>query len=70
VLGVTCDGASNNRLFFKLHQQLGDDQDHKFINNFSPEKRYLSFFPDPPHLIKTVHNGWANSKRHLWVRIQ
>jgi len=48
VLGVTCDGASNNRRFFKLHQQPGNDRDYKIINPFAPEKRCLYFFPDPP----------------------
>ena len=29
--------------------------------------RYLFFFSDPPHLIKTMRNCWTSKCRTLWV---
>ena len=29
--------------------------------------RDLFFFSDPPHLLKTTRNCWANKRRQLWV---
>ncbi len=66
VLGCTCDGLSVNRTFFKLHHT--DKSIYKVINPYAEEKRYIFFFSDPPHLIKTTRNCWANSKRLMWVR--
>lgn len=67
VLGVSCDGSSVNRKFFKLHAKKGDEITHKVPNPFAPEERDLYFISDPPHLIKTVRNCWASSKRLMWV---
>ena len=67
VIAATADGLSVNRHFFKLH---GDDSQaliHKALNPYAPEQRYIYFFSDPPHLIKTVRNCWASSKRTMWV---
>lgn len=88
VLAITCDGASCNRSFFRLHRSAGDDDDddqddnydkeresvvlYKTKNPYSSDGRFVFFISDPPHLIKTVRNCWANSYAHsrtrtLWV---
>ena len=64
VLGLTCDGASVNRRMLKLH---GDSHTHKTVNIFSNDDQSLLFFIDPPHLLKTIRNGFANPNRNLWV---
>ena len=64
VMGLTCDGLAANRRLFGLH-----DPDvslvHKIPNPYAEDGRDLYIFTDPPHLMKTVRNGWA--RRHLWV---
>ena len=40
---------------------------YKVHNPHSRDSRYIYFFSDPPHLIKTVRNAWMNKKRPLWV---
>ena len=64
VLYITADGATNNRRFFKLHDP-SSPLVHKTENPFDPD-RFVYFFSDPPHLIKTTRNCW--SKNMLWVR--
>ena len=65
-MGLTCDGLAANRRPFSLH-----DPDvslvHKIPNLYAEDGRDLYFFADPPHLMKTVCNGWASKTRHLWV---
>ena len=44
---------------------------YRTLNLFSNEKRYIYFFSDPLHLLKTVRNCLANSgaghcTRHMW----
>ena len=73
VLATTCDGASCNRKFFKLHGDIGELV-YKTDNPYSNESRPLFFLSDAPHLIKTTRNCWANSFAHsksrsLWVRV-
>ena len=74
VLGATCDGANANRSFFKMHKLLDPDNTRNITyrtkNIYAPH-RYIYFFSDPPHLIKTARNCLANSapgegKRYLW----
>ena len=65
VLGVTCDGNSANRRFFKLHSPQADV--YKVKNPFTAEDRQIFFMSDPPHLIKTTRNCWASQKRVLYV---
>ena len=67
VLALTGDGLAANRKFFKLHNLDGKSIVYKTANPYAND-RQLFFFSDPPHLIKTVRNGWANNKRRLWVR--
>ena len=67
VMALTCDGASVNRRLFKLHQ-TGKQLVYKVVNPFATE-RYVYFFSDPPHLLKTVRNAWQSKKRPLWVSV-
>ena len=41
--------------------------DPKAANPYTEEDRYIYFFSDPHHLLKTARNAWANPKRPLWV---
>ena len=61
VLGITLDGNSVNRKFFKLIGIGQTDQiKHFTMNPMSMNKRRLLFFSDPPHLIKTARNCLVN----------
>ena len=63
---LTCDGLAANRQLFRLHApKRSKELVHKALNPYSKENRYLS---DPPHLMKTIRNCFANKNRHLWVR--
>ena len=76
-MSLTRDGSSANRKFFQLHNKLAGANTkvvHKVPNPYSMEKRYLYFFVDVPHLLKTVRNCWSNSFGHnharaLWVSL-
>lgn len=72
VAASTCDGASSNRKFIKMHESKKGVAIHKTKNIYSPDDRDLYFFSDVPHLVKTVRNNWENSgwnkkSRQLWV---
>ena len=70
VLGVTADGASPNRKFFRLHKSPDAKKDsvtYKTKNPYSDDECDIFFISDPPHLIKTIRNSLFNSKRALWV---
>ena len=72
VISITADGASPNRKMFRLYSSEKDAVAHKTRNVYSTDgKRWLYFFVDPPHLIKTTRNCWANSgpggTRHMQV---
>lgn len=74
VMVITCDGASPNRKFFKMHttQNRTGTVTYKTKNPYSPDGRDVYFVSDVPHLIKTTHNCWSNSFGHsntraLWV---
>ena len=69
VLGLTCDGLVANRRLFTLHSPTWQSFMHKVINPYAADGRYIFFFSDPPHLIKTTRNGWANTLRQLWVSL-
>lgn len=68
VLGVTCDGASSNRKMFQMHDSTNSAV-YKTINVYSSDRHPIFFISDPPHLLKTIRNCFANSKRHLWVSV-
>ena len=73
VLAETGDRASTNRKFFKLHSlEKTASVTYKTLNPYLPDGRFIYFFSDVPHLIKTVKNCWSNSYAHsntrkLWV---
>ena len=64
VLAVTCDGASPNQKLFKMHfhmtpkDEMNLDVTYQTVNLFSPEKRFIYFISDAPHLLKTDRNCW------------
>lgn len=74
VIALSCDGASTNRRFFRMHGTSSSNPLYKTTNPYSPEKRNLYFISDVPHLMKTVRNCWSHSFAHgghrpLWVNI-
>ena len=64
VIAVTCDGASDNRRMFSLHN-LKDKMVYKTRNVYSKNDNTIFFISDPPHLIKTIRNCFQRGK--LWV---
>ena len=77
VIAATADGASPNRKFFRMHKPLDGDAEKAVVyraeNTFtsSSEKRFVYFFADVPHLIKTTRNCLSNSgsgraTRYMW----
>lgn len=67
VIAVTCDGAAANRKMFQMHATGKDKKIYSTINIYSKERHPIFFISDPPHLLKTIRNCFANSKRQLWV---
>ena len=76
VIATTSDGASPNRRFYRLHKPLDGDADgdvcYRTINLYAPH-RYVYFFSDAPHLVKTVRNclkssgsGSGSCTRYMW----
>lgn len=74
VCAAVCDGASPNRLFYKLHADLAEPDHGDVItcttNLFTPTRK-IYFFSDAPHLIKTTRNCLFNSgsgkrTRYMW----
>ena len=68
------DGASPNRKFFRLHCKLAKevvcDVAYKTPNIFAPS-RFIFFFEDSPHLMKTARNclynpGSGSHSRLMW----
>ena len=59
VIAATSDGASPNRKFYRLHKGLDDapgkDVCYRTIN-LHARHRYIYFFSDAPHLVKTTRN--------------
>ena len=75
VCAAVSDGASPNRKFYDLHVGLigedhTDDVIHKTVNLFAPS-RFIYFFSDAPHLVKTARNclfdsGFGKHTRLMW----
>ena len=63
VICISCDGASPNCKFFKMHGNYGlkDGVIYKAINRYSEDKRDIYFMSDVPHLLKTIRNCWSHS---------
>ena len=66
-MGITCDGASANRRFLTLHGTKSSDVVYKVRNKYASDDRFLYFFSDPPHLIKTARNCLASGVRCMQV---
>ena len=70
VRALTCDGASPNRKFFRMHHQQNmhdGDVCHFMVNLFRPGHK-IYFISDVPHLLKTTRNCWENSNFHNKTR--
>ena len=68
VMALVCDALAANRRLFRLHNPDAPAVEvYKVANPYASDGRFLYFFSDPPHLIKTVRNAWASNKRSLWV---
>lgn len=74
VVAAVNDGASPNRKFFRLHCNLTGDPKHDLVYktyNVFAEFRFIYFFADSPHLMKTARNCLYNSgsgscSRYMW----
>lgn len=59
VIATTSDRASPNRRCYHMHKPLDDNADgdvsYHTINVYAPH-RYIYFFSDAPHLVKTTRN--------------
>ena len=64
IMAVTCDGASDNRRMFSLHDRLNKSV-YKTANVYAKGGDTIFFISDPPHLIKTIRNCFQRGK--LWV---
>ena len=73
VIGATSDGATPNRRFYRMHRNMdgnaGKSVTYRSINIWA-EHRFIYFFSDAPHLIKTARNclyhSKANCTRYMW----
>ena len=74
VCAAVNDGASPNRKFFRLHSKLANEVNcdvvYKTPNIFAPS-RFIFFFADSPHLMKTARNclynsGYGSRSRLMW----
>ena len=65
IMIVTCDGVSENRLLFSLHDENNDKIAYKIKNVYTNAGHPIFFISDPSHLIKTIRNCFSRGK--LWV---
>ena len=75
VIAVVSDGASCNRSIIKLHRSMSNIADadvvYRTVNLYRPS-RYICFFADTLHLIKTTRNcmyhsgSCAGKTRLMW----
>ena len=74
VIAATSDGASPNRQFYRKHKAMdgGTDKDvcYRTVNLYA-RQRYIYFFSDAPHLVKTarnclLHSGSDKCTRYMW----
>ena len=66
---VTCDGLSANRKFYSLFGGAPATKVVYKANNPVAPSRFIYRMCDPPHLLKTARNCFANSKRRMQVCI-
>ena len=64
VIAAVSDGASPNRKFYRMHSAMDNKMDaditHRTINLYAQD-RYIYFFADVPHLMKTTRNCMYHS---------
>ena len=75
VIAVVSDGTSCNRSFIKLHRSMSNIADvdvvYRTVNLYHPS-RYICFFAEAPHLMKTTRNcmyhsgSGAGKTRLMW----
>ena len=69
VIATASDGASPNRKFYRMHEQMSNTDDssvvYRTINLYSPG-RYIRFFAEPPHFMKTTWNCIAHSDMSIY----
>ncbi|PFX17564.1 hypothetical protein AWC38_SpisGene18105 [Stylophora pistillata] len=73
VIASTSDGATPNRRFYRMHKSLDGNADkdvcYRTINLFAPQ-RFIYFFSDAPHLVKTSGNTRGRKdKSKAWVNV-
>ena len=75
IIATTSDGASPNRKFYRIHFDMdgGAEKDvcYRVVNPFAESLRYIYFFSDAPHLVKTtrnclMHSGAGRCTRSMW----
>lgn len=74
VCAAVNDGASPNRKFFDLHSNLAGNLELDIVYktpNIFAVNRFIYFFADSPHLMKTARNCLYNSgsgscSRYMW----
>ena len=69
VVAATADGTVQIKLFYEFTSQRKQGKStcrglHNFLYR---QSTYL--FSDPPHLLKTIRNCIASSKRQLWAKL-
>ena len=77
VVAATSDGASPNRSFYRMHTALdgnaGKEVCYRTINLYALH-RFIYFFSDTPHLLKTTrnclyHSGSGTCTRYVYVQV-
>jgi hypothetical protein len=68
VLFICCDGAAQNRKLFQLYGN-DDEVTYKTKHMYATDDRDIYFISDPPHLLKTARNCFANSFAHSKSRL-
>ena len=70
VIATVSDGALPNRKFYWMHEQMSNTDDssvvYHTINLYLPG-RYIWFFGDPSHLMKTTRNCIAHSGMSIYL---
>ena len=75
VISSTSDKASPNQKLYRLHKLGNEDVVYRAINPYAgdDQPRFIYFFSDAPHLMKTIRNNIDKSRpggaRYLWVII-
>ncbi len=65
VTSLTCDGLSANRKFFRISKDAAKSLKIPFkTTNPYDQDRFVYFYCDVPHLLKTSRNCFSNSFTH------